>query len=431
MENRIDPAVSGTKESETHISSREESSLPGVIPQTSDIPHSLTDTAPCSEKDRNFNESENTQHKIPSAAVSRRERRHLIIALICTVLATVGVIVYGTGAAWLIGKANTPLSVLMAREVFSSGITQLGNRLTLPPLPQIPPQTVPDGVTPGAAEAETIESIPDTESDGGMMLPIRSVDLSVPENDSFALINETPYRPDINSLRLSASPLPTTEELETEYGNGAPAVLILHTHGSEAYSPDGASEYNSSDSFRSYDPGESVVAVGRAIGAELTACGIGVIHTETMFDVEDYNTAYNRAADEIKRYLKKYPSISYIFDVHRDAMITSEGVNLRPVSESEGEATAQIMLVVGTDYAGSGHVTWEKNLSFALRIQEKVLAESSSLMRAINLRSASFNEQYTPQSLLIEIGTAANSLAEATRAGRLFARAVASIISGE
>ena len=374
---------------------------------------------------------ESSDTETPPSVPTKSKRIRLIAAAICTFLAAVGVIVYGTGAAWLIGKADTPLSLLLLREVFGAGVTQLGGKMSLPPLPQIPPQTVSDGIPPGAAEAETVNDVPEAPDSGGVMLPIRSVDLSVSSDDRFALINETPYSPDVIRLANEAPAIPLLGEITAEYGDASPAVLILHTHGTEAYSPDGADEYDSSSSFRSYDPGESVVAVGRTIAAELTSRGIGVVHADTMFDLEDYNTAYDRAAEAIRRYIKKYPSISYVLDVHRDAMITSEGVNLRPISESGGEAAAQIMLVVGTDYAGSGHSTWEKNLSFAIRMQARIAEYDGSLMRAINLRSASFNEQYTPQSLLVEVGTAANSLAEATRSARILANAMASLILGE
>ena len=113
-------------------------------------------------------------------------------------------------------------------------------------------------------------------------------------------------------------------------------------------------------------------------------------------------------------------------------MVSSDGTALRPVSPStvtvDGIAPAQIMLVVGTDHAGSGHTGWRENLSLALKLQRSALCFDPDLMRPLNLRSASFNQQYSAQSLLVEIGAAANSVEEACLAGVIFAEAAARVM---
>ena len=115
-------------------------------------------------------------------------------------------------------------------------------------------------------------------------------------------------------------------------------------------------------------------------------------------------------------------------------MVAADGTALRPISNStvtvEGVSAAQIMLVVGTDHAGSGHAAWQNNLSVALKLQSAALAFDPDLMRPLNLRSASFNQQYTPGSLIVEVGSAANSLSEAKLAGMIFAEAASRVIEG-
>ena len=123
--------------------------------------------------------------------------------------------------------------------------------------------------------------------------------------------------------------------------------------------------------------------------------------------------------------------MKYVLDIHRDALITAEGENLRPVAETEDGPAAQIMLVVGTDEAGADHPGWEDNLSLALKAQRSVAAVCPGLMRSVDLRRESFNQQLAPGSLLIEAGAAANSLPEAKRAAEIFAFALADIIKGE
>jgi stage II sporulation protein P len=89
-----------------------------------------------------------------------------------------------------------------------------------------------------------------------------------------------------------------------------------------------------------------------------------------------------------------------------------------------------MMFVVGTDHGGSGHTGWQDNLALAARLQKSLSGDCSTLMRDINLRSASFNAQYTSGSLLVEIGSCASTLDEAKNAAELFADHLAREILG-
>ena len=63
-----------------------------------------------------------------------------------------------------------------------------------------------------------------------------------------------------------------------------------------------------------------------------------------------------------------------------------------------------------------------------VKLQLLLLEQYKNIARPINLRSASFNEQYTSGSLLLEIGSCGNTLKEAKLAGRCVARSIAQII---
>lgn len=371
----------------------------------------------------------------PTEGKIKTERKRLFVALACTILGTLAVIVYGTTAVKTFLEVKSPLPEILLGEVLGVGAALQGNIYAPPPLGKIPPQTVTDGVPPGAAENETVPDKPDNptpEQPPNGSFPIINMDLSVTD-DPFAIINETPYEPDTYGLFSADSPIPDLDDLQAAYGKDAPVVLIIHTHGTESYSPHGAAEYSEGESFRSLAPEDGVVAVGREMKKVFESHGIGVIHVETMFDSEDFNSAYYLAAQEIIRITKEYPSISYVFDVHRDAMVTPDGTGLRPTSPStttvDGVSAAQIMLVVGTDHAGSGHTGWYDNLSVALKLQSAALEFDPDLMRPLNLRSASFNQQYTAGSLIVEVGAAANSLKEACLAGMIFAEAASRVIN--
>ena len=243
-------------------------------------------------------------------------------------------------------------------------------------------------------------------------------------SDDFALTNETPYEPDTKSLLTSDRVIPLADELYSQFGSEAPLVLILHTHGTEGYSESENSDY------RTTDTSKNVVSCGTVIAEILEDRGIHTIHLTEMFDEDDFTMAYYSASLAIKRITDQFPSISYIIDVHRDSVL-ADGSQVSPVTKKDGNYTAQMMLVIGTDHGGSGHSTWENNLSLALRLQSSLNQETPQLMRNINLRSASFNEQFSDGSLLLEIGACGSSLEEAHSSAAIFADAIADEILGK
>jgi stage II sporulation protein P len=107
-------------------------------------------------------------------------------------------------------------------------------------------------------------------------------------------------------------------------------VLIVHTHGTESYSNADATTYNKNDSTRSQNNQESVIKVGDEMRKELESLGVNVIHDTTLHDIPSFNGSYTNSLKTINSYIKKYPTIKIVIDVHRDSMVTSTGVNIVP-----------------------------------------------------------------------------------------------------
>ena len=212
---------------------------------------------------------------------------------------------------------------------------------------------------------------------------------------------------------------PLTLQTETE-----PLVLIIHTHTSEAYTPEPGWEYESSDEFRTRDASRSVVRVGEELAAELRRQGVGVIHDRTVCDDPDYDDAYTRSFEEIQAQLEAHPSLQIVLDIHRDAV--PGGIEC--VTTLDGEDCAQLMLVVGTDAGGLEHPNWQQNLAFALKLQALLNRSSPGLCRDISLRSARFNQHFTPCSVLVEMGTTDNTLAQTLPTARRLASALNELI---
>lgn len=215
-------------------------------------------------------------------------------------------------------------------------------------------------------------------------------------------------------------------QVELELGDG-PQILIMHTHGSEAYTMDGGDVYEPSDSYRTTDNQYNVVRVGEEMKAVFESMGLEVIHDTTLYDYPGYNGSYDRSLEGVRRYLEQYPTIRIVLDVHRDALIAEDGTNYKTVSEVNGEKVAQVMMVIGSSDSGLEHPNWPQNLALAVRVQRELNQLGDTLARPINLRSARFNQQLSTGSLLVEVGTNGNTLQEAIRGARLFAQAAGEV----
>ena len=135
-----------------------------------------------------------------------------------------------------------------------------------------------------------------------------------------------------------------------------------------------------------------------------TELGLTVVHDRTLYDYPKYNGAYDRSAEAVQRYLEQYPSIKIVLDVHRDALVGSDGEVYKLVSQEAGEKVAQVMLVVGSNDSGMEHPNWRENLALAVKLQLELTRDWGQLARPITLRSSRYNQHLSPGSLLVEVG---------------------------
>lgn len=203
-----------------------------------------------------------------------------------------------------------------------------------------------------------------------------------------------------------------------------PQILIMHTHTTEAYTMDGTDIYQESDASRTTDENYNMLRIGDEMQKVFEEMGFTVVHDRTLYDYPQYNGAYTRSCAGVQAWLEQYPSIQIVLDVHRDALVGEDGTVYKAVTEVDGEKTAQVMMVVGTDSAGAEHPHWMENLALAVQVQQNLDEQWPTLARPITLRSSRFNQQLTTGSLLVEVGSHGNTLQEALRGARLFAQAM-------
>ncbi|MCL2507870.1 MAG: stage II sporulation protein P [Oscillospiraceae bacterium] len=207
-----------------------------------------------------------------------------------------------------------------------------------------------------------------------------------------------------------------------------PGVLIFHTHTTEGYETLDRGWYASDTSSRSTDPNKNVVRVGREIAARLELAGFTVIHDETIHDLV-YSGSYDRSRRTIQKYLDEYPELQVVLDVHRDSIQENNGTKIKPVAEINGKKAAQIMLLTGAEEGSvKDFPNWQYNLRFALRLQKACEDTAPGLMRPVYFCQRKYNLDMTKYSLLLEMGSEANTLEEAAYAGRLIGRALAQLL---
>ena len=209
-----------------------------------------------------------------------------------------------------------------------------------------------------------------------------------------------------------------------------PSVLIFHTHTTESYEMADNGWYATDYATRSKNADRNMIRIGDEIQKQLENAGFTVIHDTTVHDLK-YNGAYSRSRETVEKILEENPTIQVVLDVHRDAIYQQDGTRVKPVCEIDSKKCAQVMIITGCE---DGDVEdfpdWEKNLVFALHLQDEAQTQYEGLMRPVMFCNRKYNMDLTPCSLLLEFGSDSNTLEEAMYSGFLLGKSLASMLEG-
>lgn len=226
-------------------------------------------------------------------------------------------------------------------------------------------------------------------------------------------------------------------KLEWDLRDPNACVLIYHTHLSESYTLAEDQQPNESyafwdDPYRTDDERYNLTAIGQRVAQVLRDNGIRVIHDTTSFEIPNSDHAYDNARAHLEEVLAEHPEICLILDIHRDAVPdpNDEEKQWAPVVTPNGEPSAMISMLIG--YNDSYDEIWDQNLSFAVKLGAQLNRNVPDTFRQllINNSSTRYNEDMGPVSMLIEVGTAGNSLEEALNGAELLAQAFVDMALG-
>jgi len=231
------------------------------------------------------------------------------------------------------------------------------------------------------------------------------------ENTSFA------YTP------VTSKPLNT--EIEDIDMPDDPVVLIYHTHATESYTATDNTPIVYSSNARSKDKTTNMVAIGDIVCQILEKdYGIKTVHDTALHDYPSYNDSYNNSLKNINKYMAKYPSIEYVFDLHRDGLNDTETAQKKYKATINGTSCTKIMIVVGLNHENSN-----KNVNFAKTFKSTMDKLYPGIMLNIVYRETSrFNQFTCPNALLFEIGSNLSTFEEARVSAEYLARTMAEVI---
>jgi stage II sporulation protein P len=271
--------------------------------------------------------------------------------------------------------------------------------------------------SPGAEDAFALESaIPDFALSAGEKPAFTPADV-----DSIQIKYNCSRSPDLEEL--------ITRPLEWDLTSSKPTVLIVHTHATESYTKSKGEIYRETSAFRTLDENYNMISIGDRVAELLEAGGITVLHDRQLHDYPSYNGSYNHSRASVKQYLKEHPSILLVLDLHRDASGDNRN-QMKTHAVVNGQDSAQLMLVVGSDASGLTHPNWEENLALGLKLQVQLERISPGIMRYVNLRGQRFNQDLMPGMLLVEVGAAGNSHSEALNAAAVLAQGILALAEG-
>lgn len=208
-----------------------------------------------------------------------------------------------------------------------------------------------------------------------------------------------------------------------------PTVLILHTHATESYTRADGEDYEETSAYRTLSEDNNMISVGDRLAQLLEAGGLTVIHDRQLHDYPSYNGSYTNARKAIESYLQEYPSIQLVLDLHRDA-VGDDSNQMTTSATVDGKSSAQLMIVVGSNGSGLNHPNWEENMALALKLQVQLERLNPGICRPVNLRSQRFNQDESSGALLIEVGAAGNTHAEALAAVEVLAEGILALSKG-
>lgn len=204
----------------------------------------------------------------------------------------------------------------------------------------------------------------------------------------------------------------------------SPQVLIYHSHATESYMPNTASNYHT------LNEKYSVIAAGKALTKELQdRYKYKVVHDKTLHDKQSYAYSYANSLVTVKNNINRYKSLNVILDLHRDAFEVKTEAD-RKARKAEytvninKKNAARIMLVIA-----KGNPNYAELEKFAVYLKKKMDKLYPGLFYKITvMQRGKYNQYFSNHSMLVEIGCMLNTNEEAQYSAQLFGKVLGEVM---
>ena len=203
---------------------------------------------------------------------------------------------------------------------------------------------------------------------------------------------------------------------------GKDVVYIYHSHSREAFLP-----YfkDSLQPEEAYHPKANITLVGKMLGKALERRGMGtkVDTSDIVKELDargmDYGSSYPVSREHVQAAQKENRDLEIFLDVHRDSLRKDSTTR-----EINGEDYARLLFVVGT-----GHRGFEKNLAFTEGLHALLESQDPGISKGILKKDRSqgngiYNQDLSPNSVIVEIGGVDNTAEEISRTVESLANAL-------
>ncbi|HAZ37220.1 MAG TPA: hypothetical protein DEF85_03955 [Clostridiaceae bacterium] len=234
--------------------------------------------------------------------------------------------------------------------------------------------------------------------------------------DNEKAVNVVPDNKAVNS---------SVNEKPKNVDSSKPIVFIFHTHTTEAYNPNEEEKKNYIDynEINKGNYGEGICTVGEQLKSELeNKYSISCIHDTTVHDFPRREGGYAKARPTIQEYLKKYPSIKLVIDLHRDGTdLHKDSVpKNRFTAIINNESYARVLFVVG-----NRNPNLKINLSVAQKYHAALQDMYPGFSRGIQCADAVYNQDLFGKMILLEVGSNFNTMSEALNTVKIIAKMIA------
>lgn len=210
-------------------------------------------------------------------------------------------------------------------------------------------------------------------------------------------------------------PMPSVEwlrdgDLTQPVSGSEQAVAIYCTHSDESYEP--------SDGTYSETPRGSIYDVAEALKGNLEKLGVTVYYNDETHLPHD-SGAYKRSRTTAENLLQN--NVDAIFDIHRDG-IDDPGQYETTI---EGAEASMVRLLVGRSNQNSA-----ENKAFAVEIKAVADEIYPELIRDIYIGKGTYNQDLSPNAVLLEFGTHTIDKELATRSTQYMAETIQKTLYG-